>query len=411
MSRVIVVGAGLSGLACARVLAARGVEPVVLEADLEVGGRVRTSREGGFLVDRGFQVLLTAYPEAQAVLDVDALDLGHFAPGAWVRHGGTFQKIGDPLRRPSQALPTLLSNVGTVLDKLKVLRLRRSVLSASTGELWARPETTTDRALRERYGFSDRMIDRFFRPFLGGVLLDPLLGASSRAFEVYFQRFSQGTAALPAGGIQAIPEQIAGGLPHPVRFGARVEAVSRGEASIEGGDPVSADAVVVATDARAAGTLLGLEAPPWKSTVQLAWAAPTPPMTEPVLVLDGERSGPVNNAQVVSNVQPTYAPSGQSLVTASVLGRPPQSDTVLEADARTQLRSWFGPSVDDWRLIRADHVRDALPELPSLDPPERSPRVQDGIYVTGDWRRNASINGALVAGRHAAEAVLADLGA
>ena len=411
MSRVVVVGAGLAGLACARVLAARGVEPVVLEADLEVGGRVRTHREGGFQVDRGFQVLLTAYPEAQAVLDYGALGLGHFAPGAWVRWGGAFHEVGDPFRRPAQALPTLRADVGTLADKLRVLRLRRSVLSASAGELWARPETTTARALRDRYGFSDRMVDRFFRPFLGGVLLDPALGASSRSFEVYFRRFSQGTAALPAGGIQAMPEQLAAALGGAVRLGARVESVSAREVSVEGGDPVPCDAVVVATDARSAGPLLDLETPVWKGTVQLAWSAPSPPVREPVLVLDGERSGPVNNAQVVSNVQPAYAPHDQSLVTASVLGRPSPSDAALEADARAQLRGWFGEPVDAWRLLRVDRVPDALPDLPSLEPPERTPRHRGGVYVTGDWRRNASINGALVAGRHAAEAVLADLGA
>ncbi len=412
MSRVVVVGAGLSGLACARTLAARGVEPIVLEADLEVGGRVRTHRQDGFQIDRGFQVLLTAYPEAQAVLDYDALELGHFAPGAWVRYDGAFQKIGDPFRRPLQAFPTLLANVGTVADKLRVLRLRNSVLSASTAQLWARPEMTTEAALRIRYRFSDRMIERFFRPFLGGVLLDPTLSASSRAFEVYFQRFSQGSAALPAGGIQAMPDQMAARLPDgTVRLGARVEAVSPNEVALEGGDPIACDAVVIAADARAAGSLLDVEVPDWKGTVQLAWSAPTAPMTEPVLVLDGEHSGPVNNVQVVSNVQPSYAPSGASLVTASVLGQPSQTDDALEAGSRAQLRGWFGESVDGWSLLRIDRVRDALPNLPSLEPPERSPRLEDGLYVTGDWRRNGSINGALVAGRHAAEAVLVDLGA
>ena len=161
---IVIVGAGLSGLACARALTARGVEAVVLEADDAVGGRVRTQRQDGFLIDRGFQVLLTAYPEAQAVFDYDALRLGAFAPGAWVRVGGQFQTIGDPFRRPSQAIPTLLADVGSLADKLKVLRLRQSVRAGTVDDLWRRPEMTTEAALRERYGFSDRMIERFFRP-------------------------------------------------------------------------------------------------------------------------------------------------------------------------------------------------------------------------------------------------------
>ena len=409
-ARIVIVGAGLSGLACARALTARGVEAVVLEADDAVGGRVRTQRQDGFLIDRGFQVLLTAYPEAQAVFDYDALRLGAFAPGAWVRVGGQFQTIGDPFRRPSQAIPTLLADVGSLADKLKVLRLRQSVRAGTVDDLWRRPEMTTEAALRERYGFSERMIERFFRPFLGGVLLDASLGASSRAFEMYFRRFSEGDAALPAEGIQALPEQLAAALPDgTVRLGARVSGVTRGEVRVEGGDAIPARAVVVAADATGAGALLGQETPAWKGTVQIAWAADAAPVGAPVLLLDGEAGGPLNNVQVVSAVQPTYAPAGQALVTGSVLGTPFLGDDALDA-ARTQLRGWFGDAVDGWRTLRVDRVPNALPDLPSLDPPERPPWVREGIYVTGDWRRNGSINGALTAGRHAAEAILADLG-
>ncbi len=338
MSDVAIVGAGLAGLSCARTLAAWGVEPVVLEASDAVGGRVRTHRQDGFLIDRGFQVLLTAYPEAQAVLDYDALDLGRFEPGAWVRADGAFHKIGDPFRRPAQAFPTLLADIGTLADKLRVLRLRQSVLAGTAEELWHRPEMSTEAALRDRYGFSDRMVERFFRPFLGGVLLDPTLAASSRAFEVYFRRFSQGDAALPAGGVQAMPEQLAASLPAgTVRLGARVAGVAPGEVRVEDGDALACRAVVVATDAPGAGPLLDVETPPMKGTVQIAWAADHAPVEAAVLMLDGERSGPVNNVQVVSAVQPSYAPVGQSLVTGSVLGHPTADDDALDAAARAQL--------------------------------------------------------------------------
>ena len=408
---VVVVGAGLAGLSCARTLSAWGVDVVVLEAADAVGGRVRTHREDGFLIDRGFQVLLTAYPEAQAVFDYGALRLGAFAPGAHVWVGGAFQTLGDPFRRPTQALPTLLADVGTLADKARVLRLRQSVLAGSADDLWRRPEMTTERALRERYGFSDRMVARFFRPFLGGVLLDPSLRASSRAFEVYMRRFSEGDAALPARGMQALPEQLAAALPDgAVRLGARVDRVAAGEVGVEGGDALSCRAVVVAADAAGAGDLLDLDPPATKGTVQIAWAADAPPIDAPVLMLDGDGDGPLNNVQVVSNVQPAYAPPGQALVTGSVLGRPSADDVSLDVAARAQLRRWFGEAVHDWRTLRVDRVPDALPDLPSLEPPERPARLRDGLYVTGDWRRNGSINGALAAGRHAAEAVLRDLG-
>ena len=411
MTDVGIVGAGLAGLACARALHQSGVSFTVYDAADAVGGRVRTARQDGFQIDRGFQVLLTAYPEARRVLDYDALDLRAFSPGALVHLDGGFERVGDPFRRPLQAAPSLLADVGTLADKLRVLRLRQSVLAASSDELWARQEMTTETALRVRYGFSEAMIDRFFRPFLGGVLLDRGLKASSRAFEVTFRRFSQGAAAVPAAGMQAIPEQLAAGLPEgSVQLGTKAERLSGNELRLAD-RAVSHRAVVVATDARAAGALLGVEVPRWKSTVQIAWSAPQPPTDEPVLMLDGDGAGPVNNVQVMSAVAPSYAPAGRSLVTASLLGRHDQDDLALDAAARGQLYGWFGDPVDAWTPLRIDRVPDALPDLPSLSPPERPARLADGVYVAGDWRRNASINGALVSGRHAAEAVLADLAA
>ena len=412
MTDVAIVGAGLAGLACARELTQRGVECTVLEATDAVGGRVRTDRVDGFQIDRGFQVHLTAYPEARRVLDYAGLDLRPFEPGALVWRGGRFERVGDPLRRPLQALPTLLADVGSFADKLRVLRLRQSVLRGSVDDLWQRPETTTETALRERYGFSERMIDRFFRPFLGGVFLDRSLSDSSRTFEFYFRMFSTGDAAVPAAGIQAIPEQLADRLPAGVlRMSTPVAEVRAGRVETEGGAALDARAVVVATDASTAAALVpDLPAPGWKGTVQLAWAAPAPPRDEAVLMLDGEGAGPVNNVQVLSAVAPTYAPPGQALVTASVLDGAGGADADLDRAARAQLRRWFGEQVDSWRLLDVTRVPHALPRLSSLAPPERPARLDDGLYVTGDWRRNGSINGALVAGRHAAEAVAHDLG-
>ena len=411
MTEVGIVGGGLAGLACARALTQAGVSCTVYEAADAVGGRVRTARQDGFQIDRGFQVLLTAYPEAQHVLDYEALDLHAFTPGALVHRGDGFERVGDPLRRPLQAVPSLLADVGTLADKARVLRLRQSVTSGSAHDLWARPEMTTEAALRQRYGFSEAMIDRFFRPFLGGVLLDRTLKASSRAFEVYFRRFSQGEAAVPAAGMQAIPEQLAAGLPQgTIQVGTEVEQATAAEVRVAG-QAIRHRAVVVATDARAAGRLLGLDTPPWKGTVQIAWAADEPPIDEPTLMLDGDGTGPVNNVQVMSAVAPSYAPRGRALITASLLGTASGDDLALDAAARGQLYGWFGDQVDGWTPLRVDRVPDALPDLPRLSPPERPARLADGRYVTGDWRRNASINGALVAGRHAAEAVRADLGA
>jgi hypothetical protein len=168
----------------------------------------------------------------------------------------------------------------------------------------------------------------------------------------------------------------------------------------------------VATEGPEAAYLLGggLEGPGSRSTLCLSFAAARPPVSEPLLVLDGDGAGPVNHLAVMSEVADTYAPAGQALVSANVVGLPTASDAHVEAQARAQLRGWFGAQVDDWRLLRAERIVHALPALASLEPPERPLKLQDGLFVTGDWRRNGSINGSMLAGRHAAEAVLADLG-
>lgn len=408
---VAVVGGGLAGLACARRLADAGVACVVLEASDAVGGRVRTDVVGGFRIDRGFQVLLTAYPEARRVLDLDALDLRAFTPGALVRAGGRWERVADPLREPRYALATLRADVGTVADKMRVLALRRRVRAGTVDGLWARPETTTDALLRERLGFSDAMMTRFFRPFLGGVLLDRDLGASSRAAEFYLRMFTEGDAAVPNAGMQAIPEQLAVALPAgTVHLERRAEGVEAGAVRLAGGDSVEARAVVVAVEAPEVPYLLtGTRVPESKSTLYLAWAADEPPVREPVLLLDGDGAGPVNNAQVMSAVAPGLAPAGQALVTATVIGHPTVPDADVERAARAQMRGWFGAAVDGWRLLSTQRILHALPDLPSLDPPERPPKHASGVWLAGDWRRNGSINGALASGRHTAEAVLAAL--
>ena len=405
---VVIVGAGLSGLCCARTLHASGATVTVLDAADAVGGRVRTDLVDGFRLDRGFQVFLTAYPEARRVLDYDALDLQPFASGAKVWTGGSFATVADPFRRPLAALPTVLSPVGTLRDKLRVLALRQSVRAGRVDDLWYRPETTTLDALRQRYGFSPKMVDTFFRPFLGGVLLDPDLGASSRAFEFYFRMFSEGHAALPARGMQAIPEQLAAFLPRTaIRLHTRAQSVGPRRVTLASGENIDADAVVVATEGPEALRLVGEGVTEHKSTLCLYWAAPAPPTGDAMLLLDGTGEGPLNNVQILSNVAPSYAPDGQALVSASVLGAPEARDAEIEGAARAQLGRWFGAEVGLWRFLRADRIPYALPDLPSLEPPERPLSLGDGLFVTGDHRRNASINGAMVAGRHAAEAVLA----
>jgi phytoene dehydrogenase-like protein len=410
---VAIVGAGLAGLACARRLADAGIPVLVLEASDGVGGRVRTDEADGFLLDRGFQVLLTAYPEARRVLDFGALGLKAFYPGALVHTQGRFHRAADPWRHPLDAVSTLFSPLGTFADKAHITALRHRVTAGCWDDLAGRPETTTLEALRRAH-LSSKIIDRFFRPFLGGVLAGRELTASSRMFEFVFRAFAAGEVCLPARGMGAIPAQLRAALPaDAVRLGARVERIDDGRVRLSGGETVAARAVVVATEAPEAARLTGLAGHPGgRALTCLYFAAERAPIDQPILLLDGDGAGPVNNVAVPSAVASSYAPPGAALVSATVLGSPVPDDAALEAAVRAQLAGWFGATTRRWRHLRTYRIPFAQPEQapPALTPWRRAVRLRPALYVCGDHRDNASINGALESGRRAADAVLEDLG-
>lgn len=408
---VLIVGAGLAGLCCARRLHQEGRRFLILEASDGVGGRIRTDIAEGYRLDRGFQVFLTSYPEAKRQLDYHALRLKPFQPGALIRYRGKFHELADPWRRPSAALPTAFSPIGSIADKLRVARLRYRVLRGSLEDRFRDPETTTLQALREN-GFSDSMIDRFFRPFLGGIFLDDNLFTSSRMFQFVFRMFSLGEACLPEAGMEAIPRQLAATLPpDSIRFGAKVAHVRSNSVTLESGEELHCSNVVVATDGATAGCLLAHPEPvAWQGVTCLYFAAPTPPVERPILVLNGDGAGPINNLCVPTTVVPSYASAGSSLVSVTVLGAHPDV-AVLQAEVQTQLKDWFGTQAEGWRHLRTYCIPHALPRQfpPALAVVERTVRTTAGVYVCGDHLDNASINGAMVSGRRCAESLLADL--
>lgn len=402
------VGAGLSGLACALRLGACGVDVTLLEGSDDVGGRVRSDIVDGFVLDRGFQVLLTAYPTLPAVLDLGALDLRTYQPGALVRADGGFHRVSDPLRRPLDSLATLRAPIGSLADKLRVARLRLELSGSSSPATWTRPETTTGEALAAR-GFSEDMVQRFFRPFFGGVFLDGALETSSRFFEFTFRMFSAGDVAVPARGMGEIPRQMAARLPGgTLRLGSRVTRVEGRRVEIAGEAPLAPRAVVIATDGTAAARLLpGLDEPAWRGVTCHYFAAAEPPLTEAVLVLNGEGRGPVNNLVVPTNMAPEQGPDGAALVSATVLGCGGVGDVPA---VRQQLADWFGSAVHGWRHLKTYEIAHALPAQPPgvLAAAPRPARRGDGLYVCGDHRWHGSIEGALSSGLAAADAVLAD---
>ncbi|MCU0273894.1 MAG: FAD-dependent oxidoreductase, partial [Acidimicrobiales bacterium] len=313
----MVVGAGLAGLAAARELRRRNRDVVVLEASDGVGGRVRTDDVDGFQLDRGFQILLTGYPEAARQLDLAGLDLRCFEPGALVLLDGKRLRMGDPLRAPSSLPATALSPVGSIADKLRVLKLRTTVGRGDPRPLFGGADVSTAEHLRS-LGFSDGFVRRFLGPLFAGIQLDPELRTSRKMFDLIFRSLATGDAAVPARGMRAIPEQLAAGLPAgTVHLGRRVLAVDGDSVTVEGGATVTARAVLVATEGPAAATLTGIPEPGSRSAGCVWFDAPRSPFDRRLIGLDGTNAGPVRNLAVMSDIAPEYAPPGRALVAAA----------------------------------------------------------------------------------------------
>ena len=310
----------------------------------------------------------------------------------------------DVFRRPGSLISSALQPIGSVLDKLQVARLRAKLLRKPIEEIWRTPQRSTLDYLRE-FGFSGRMIDEFFRSFYGGIFLEDQLTTSSRIFEFTFQMFAMGSATLPARGMQAIPEQLVARLPPgSIRLRTPVEAID-GTRVIADGEVLRSRHLVLATDGGTAHRLLpSVPRPKWNSTVCFHYAAETSPIENPIISLRGDREGLVNNVCVPSVVSGNYAPAGASLVCASVLGDY-DPDGALERKVRQELGDWFGGGVAEWKLLRAQRIRKALP----VNPPGHRPNGAEEtgfLSVCGDFTRSGSIEGAIQSGLSAADRIL-----
>ena len=404
----VIVGGGLAGLVCARKLAEANKSFQLFEASDRVGGRVRTDVVNGFRMDRGFQVFLTAYPEAKVALDYDRLQLKPFEPGALIRINGGFQRLSDPWRRPQHLFATAMSSAATLTDKLKIASFRSHTTTGDLPGLYQRREQSTIELLRER-GFSDTIVERFFRPFLGGVFLDRQLETSSRLCEFVFRMFSSGQAAVPRDGMEEIPKQLAQGLPEgSVRVDCPVHDVSEGVVTLASGESIGAKQVVIATNAPASRKLLGDSFPADGRRVHcLYFSADAAPINEPILILNGDGTGRINNLCFPSQVSSSYAPDGKTLVSVTVLDNSVPIEQI-QSDVECQLVDWFGKVAMNWTHLKSYTIDYALPvqSPPGLDPVEKPNKVRQGIYICGDHCDTASINGAMASGRRAAESII-----
>lgn len=405
----------MAGLACANYLHRAGRPVLVLDAADAVGGRVRTDvTPDGFRLDRGFQVLLTRYPEVERLLDYGAADLKAFRSGAVIRLAdGRETTLQNPLQQPLAAFSALASPIGSFTDKLRIARLALTVRAQTSQQLLERPATDTLTFLR-RYGWSEQIINSFFRPFFGGVFLDRSLSTASTFFEFVFQQFVIGEAVVPARGIQQIPEQLAARLPAgSVRLNTLVEAVGGNFVQLSNGETLVASAVVVATDGKTAARLL----PPSPHTAPaLAWRRTTctyfaaersPGRGDGLLRLNAALNCLAHNVSFPSDIAPEYAPQGRTLVSVSTHGEHGLDEQTLTERLRQELTAWFGPDAAQWQHLRTYHIPYALPVYAAGQAPRQELRVAEGLYRCGDYAAYPSQNAALATGREVAEMLLA----
>lgn len=405
---IVIVGGGIAGLSAAKLLKQAGKKILVIEASDGVGGRARSDYKDGFILDRGFQVLLTAYPEAKKLLDYKKLDLRNFNPGALILNDTGKYKIGDPLREPSMLMKTLLSPVGGLGDKLRLLLLKLRLSFNSVEEIFRKPETDTLSHLR-KMGFSEKFIGNFFRPFFSGIFLENKLKTSSRMFEFTFKMLSEGSAAIPARGMGEISQQLAECLSKgELLLNEKIVRIENGNLYGSSGRKFEADTVIIATDphhvpeaGQAADHLSG------KQALTLYFSADEKTEATKRIALNAIPDQLINNIVFLDHVSPSYVPAGKSLISVSV--RTSRVDHVenIEETVRKELLQWY-PRSQAWQLLATYAIPYALPDNRTVtnDRHAGQMKIAGKYYVCGDYLLNGSINGAMKSASIVADQIL-----
>jgi phytoene dehydrogenase-like protein len=406
---ITIIGAGISGLTAAVYLHQKGHKVQIIEASDRAGGRIKTDLMDGFRLDRGFQVLLTEYPETKALLDYKKLNLKRFLPGATVLYDGGQFEIADPLRRPTATFATAFAPVGSLKDKINTFFLKNKLVKISIPNIFKQPEIETIAQLKN-YGFSLKMINRFYKPFFSGIFLENDLKTSSNMFDFVMKMFSEGDAAIPELGMEEIPKQLVAMLPeNSITYNTKVTAIENNKIIFENGSTLEADKLIIATEAIGlARAYISEEKQNFHQVTNVYFEAKIAPTKKAVVVLNAATNKKwANNLTVLSNISNQYAPTAKVLISVSCNGIPTIDDATLAENMKTELKQWYGNQVADWKLLKTYRIKYALPnqEKVANELHDSQIKINDNLFICGDHLLNGSINAAMKSGRLVAELI------
>lgn len=399
--KIHIIGAGVSGLIAAKVLEDNGFKPTIIEATDRVGGRVKTDIVEGYQLDHGFQVLLTSYPAAQKYINFDALELQHFLPGAAIFQNGTQKKLGDPLRNLSLLLPTLFSGIGSISDKVKILKLNLLLKKTTLDAIFTKQEKSTYNYLKD-FGFSQEMIDSFFKPFFSGIFLEEQLETSSRMFEFVYKMFGEGTAALPKSGIEAIPQQLKSNLKQTkFVFNTKVKTLEENKIILANGSELESDYTIIATENSEMLQNNRTLKTDWKSCEALYFETTSKKIDKKLIGLIAEKETFINNIFYHTNLE-TKLQGEKELLSVTVVKEHNFNMEQLQSQVELELKKYCG--IENLRFLKSYRIPKALPKLLNLKY-ELSPsetQFSNSIFLAGDVQLNGSLNAAIIAGERAA---------
>jgi protoporphyrinogen oxidase len=400
--KITIIGAGISGLIAAIELEKSGFNPIVIEASDRVGGRVKTDVVDGFQLDHGFQVLLEAYPKANKYLNYEALELQKLLPGAVIYKNGKTTLIGDPLRDFSLFVPTLLADVGSIKDKFAIFKLNLELKNKSLEAIFDAEQLSTLQYLKDK-GFSDRIIENFFKPFFTGIFLEKELGTSSAMFEFTYKMFGKGLAVIPKEGIQAIPNQLKSQLTTTAfRFNTRVKTVEEGCIVLDDGSVITSDIIIIATDA---SKILGLEKSiAWKACDTLYFEVEKNTLKKPIIGLLADNDALINNIFYTTSIANKNT-SKAEVLSVTIVKNHNLDQTDLINKVETELKSNCG--IITKRFIKRYTIKKALPDLEhvSYNGFDAKFKFSDTIYLAGDTQLNGSLNAAMTSGEAVAKLI------